>query len=807
MRKLVLGVFVAVIAAFAYQLYSTREILEFGRVEELTINSRTVSLWRGVQGIMNIKAQNEYGFVSGLGYAHAMDRYVQLFMQRVVGQGRLCELLACNNNTVLIDRFMRHHQFHRNAKRVVELLPTEDLNYLQAYSDGINAFIANHRRPFEFMLTGYHPEPWTPTDTILISELTAFLGLAQSQLDLEKAIIEMIKSTMHGPSLVKILFKPNANIDEETIHLIKQVKIHQPIMGVEHEIIAEELKQFPSLKASNAWVVDGSLTESGFPIFACDPHLDVLRLPGIWYEVVAHFPDNYNIGITIPGVASILMGRTKELGYGFTYGSMDKLDYFIEQCNDKEECLDVDGKYKPLKKTIDQIIKKNMGQTYYVEQITWETTSGRTLETPLRATRWPGAGYILSRAYSQTKIGGLGNTKISREMVTSVKTVQEFIQLANYADVSSNWVVADRQGSIGYAQGGLAPDRKHAGILPVPGWLAQYQWSENHTVDSRTLERFVYKKGDDSPHMIVSANDRMSENLVSVNAHMGFDRRNRIKNLLTSISQERKLTTQDMKQIQMDVTSEHALTWMKLVRPIATKLMNEFASELDTEPEYKYLIALTTWDGKYDKESVGAVAFETWYEYMILNLHGVVVGDAFAEKIVNNALGIIYFSYLDKPLLEYNVSDPVHKMLFWQRETQMEMIERTLKLALHEFTFKHGAALNPETGKPWTYGEKRQVYMKNIFFSQVPDKIGSKLGIHYGPITFDGNRATPKQAQIFETNGHVQGFAASYRHVSDLATDVSETNMPGGVSGNILSSMYTNNNDDWLNGNYKTLKI
>ena len=89
----------------------------------------------------------------------------------------------------------------------------------------------------------------------------------------------------------------------------------------------------------------------------------------------------------------------------------------------------------------------------------------------------------------------------------------------------------------------------------------------------------------------------------------------------------------------------------------------------------------------------------------------------------------------------------------------------------------------------------------------MPENIGTILGVHYGPFPFDGNRATPKQAQLFETNGHVQGFAASYRHVSDLATDVSETNMPGGVSGNILSSLYTNNNNDWLNGNYKTLKI
>jgi penicillin amidase len=801
---LILAVFVAVIAAFAYQLYSTRDLLEFGRVQNLQIKGSKIKLWRGEKGMVHMAVDDLSGFARGIGYTHAMDRYVQLFMQRIIGQGRLCETMMCNNNTLTIDRFMIHNQFYRNAKRVTKSLSKENLLFLEQYSQGVNAFIENHSRPLEFLVTGYTPEPWTPEDTVLVTEMIGFVGLAQTQFELEKSIIEMIQRSDITVDLVKRLYEPYLDqLDKDLISLIRKVKVYQPHLGKEQQVIQEELKRFPSLIASNAWVVDGSVTESGNPILSADPHLDVMRLPGIWYEIMAEFPDgNYNHGVSIPGVAAIVMGRSKTLAYAFTYGFMDKMDYFIEECDDQASCKDVDGQFKPLIKTVDKIVRKIKGTAYYVEQVTFETHDGRTIETPLSNTKWPGAGYYLSRAYSHTKKGGLGSVEACRKILIA-KTVRDFMQHAKTVDISCNWVVADNNGTIGYLQTGLLPDRKHSGLYPVPAWKQDYKWGDQFTVEPDQLLSFFYDKDDkNSPHMIISANDAQ-KGVKGVNAHMGTSRSNRIRRLLTDITKKRKLTTQDMKNIQMDIVSDHAQRWMQVVRPVAKALMREFSSELDTAPEYQYLIELARWDGKYDSSSIGAIAFETWYEYMLIDIYSDLVGNDSMQKLMKTSPFICFYHYLDKHLIEYTPQNMIDKRLFWQSENQTGMIDRTIKNAFHHWNRKYGKATIHD--RLWNYGDVRQVYMKNIFFRDVPDVIGSLLGIHFGPFVFVGSRGTPHQGQIFKTAGVDQAFGPSFRIVTDLGTDQSDTVLAGGVSGNIFSPHYMSDVQDWIHGRYKTI--
>ena len=43
-----------------------------------------------------------------------------------------------------------------------------------------------------------------------------------------------------------------------------------------------------------------------------------------------HLPADFRMGVTLPGLPSLWMGRTKHLAFGFTYGFADLVDYFIE---------------------------------------------------------------------------------------------------------------------------------------------------------------------------------------------------------------------------------------------------------------------------------------------------------------------------------------------------------------------------------------------------------------------------------------------------------------------------------------------
>ena len=73
-----------------------------------------------------------------------------------------------------------------------------------------------------------------------------------------------------------------------------------------------------------------------------DPHLEINRIPPFWYEIVAHLPGDDRIGISLPGLPGLMMGRCHRLAYGFTYGFMDMIDYYVEDIHDGQARRDLE---------------------------------------------------------------------------------------------------------------------------------------------------------------------------------------------------------------------------------------------------------------------------------------------------------------------------------------------------------------------------------------------------------------------------------------------------------------------------------
>lgn len=67
---------------------------------------------------------------------------------------------------------------------------------------------------------------------------------------------------------------------------------------------------------------------SGKPILCADPHLDIARLPAIWYQVEFESKTQHFFGITMPGFPFLVMGGNRHISIGFTYGFGDYYDYF-----------------------------------------------------------------------------------------------------------------------------------------------------------------------------------------------------------------------------------------------------------------------------------------------------------------------------------------------------------------------------------------------------------------------------------------------------------------------------------------------
>lgn len=81
---------------------------------------------------------------------------------------------------------------------------------------------------------------------------------------------------------------------------------------------------------SNAFAVSGSLSASGRPILAGDPHLG-LEMPAIWLPMRFVIAGRTSEGVTLPGLPALTIGRTDQVAWSFTNLEGDVQDLYRER--------------------------------------------------------------------------------------------------------------------------------------------------------------------------------------------------------------------------------------------------------------------------------------------------------------------------------------------------------------------------------------------------------------------------------------------------------------------------------------------
>ena len=102
-----------------------------------------VNIYRDELGIPHIYAQNEHDLFMAQGYVHAQDRFWQMEFWRHVSSGRLSEIVG--EATLSSDKFIRTMGWNRIAANNLAYTETNEpelLSVLEAYSQGVNAYIA-----------------------------------------------------------------------------------------------------------------------------------------------------------------------------------------------------------------------------------------------------------------------------------------------------------------------------------------------------------------------------------------------------------------------------------------------------------------------------------------------------------------------------------------------------------------------------------------------------------------------------------------------------------------------------------------
>ena len=132
-----------------------------------------VTVRRNDDGMVRIQAANEADLYRALGFVHAQERLWQMDFMRRTASGRLSEVMG--EATLGLDRFFRTLGFRQLAEANLAVLSEETKTALQAYSEGVNAFLANRSGPLplEFHFPRYLPVPMRPSDSLLGGRLLA----------------------------------------------------------------------------------------------------------------------------------------------------------------------------------------------------------------------------------------------------------------------------------------------------------------------------------------------------------------------------------------------------------------------------------------------------------------------------------------------------------------------------------------------------------------------------------------------------------------------------------------------------------
>jgi penicillin amidase len=465
-----------------------------------------VDIYRDDLGIPHVFASSENDLFFAQGYVHAQDRFWQMDLWRHQGAGRLSELLG--SNTLELDMSINTMGFERTAREELANLDAQSLEILEAYAQGVNAYLADHEGislSLEYLFlnllnSGYEPKPWEPLNTLTWAKAMAYsLG---GNMDSEILRAQLLK--VLSPEKLDQIDPPYP--DDHPYIVLDQTPFISA-MGHETSISFLEPEMFTSLGiaeqrlrsldtlfgysvkegiGSNSWVVSGELTSTGMPLLANDPHLAV-QMPSIWYEIGLHCapkgPDcPYEaVGFSFAGVPGVVIGHNDHIAWGLTNTGPDVMDLYIEKINPQNpnqyefegqwvnmeiitETIEVAGS-EPFELTVrltrhGPIITDTFGLDEFDQEVGVEVPGNFDI-----ALRWT----ALEPNNTLRSIWGFNRAQ----------NWEEFREAAReFAAPAQNLVYADVEGNIGYQMPGSIPIRLegHSGRFPVPGWTGENEW-------------------------------------------------------------------------------------------------------------------------------------------------------------------------------------------------------------------------------------------------------------------------------------------------------------------------------------------
>jgi len=745
--------------------------------------SAPVQVVRDAQGVPTMRAANRHDLLFAQGYVTAQDRLWQMDAMRRYASGAMSEILGAR--FVASDISQRVLLLRETAEHAVAALGEQDRSDLQAYSDGVNAYIDSHRAnlPVEFRILRYSPAPWRPADSLVIGLHMSVLLTNFWPAEMQR---EKVTAKLGDPQLAADLYpdtswrdrppsaqaqdleqKVNGDMDEDdddddddrqraSIEDEGRPPSAGPATAQADASVGQLADQVAAwnaeltLPGSNNWVVSGAHTVSGKPLLSNDMHLPV-QMPNLWYE--AHLKGaGFDVaGVTLPGVPFVIVGHNDRIAWGFTNLGANVQDVFIETVNAKNQYKTAQG-WVDLRGVTEIIKVKGAKDVKLVIPI--------TLHGPIISELVPGEKRKLSLEWTIYTPKGVPG---SLAALNTARNWQEFREaLSHFPGPGQNVVYADVDGHIGYQAAGRVPIRKKGdGSVPVPGDTGEYDWTGFIPFDQMPS---VY---DPPSGILATANNRIvpKDYPYLVSTHWGSPyRAERIYKVLSS---GKKFAPVDMLGLQMDIYSDfdHYMS-DKLVYAVdhSAKASAQAHAAADI---------LRSWDGRVTAEAA-APTIETAARLQLFKL------------LLQPKLGALYAEYesfMAAVALENILDRQLPRWLPKGYANYNELLVAALEAALTEGNV-------PRKLNTLAWGKKVTMTVEHPILGQI-----SIVRRFAGPgtVAISGDSYTVKQT--------VPTLAPSQRMTVDFSDlDRSTLNIVTGQSGQIFSPHYEDQWKAWYEG-------
>ena len=712
--------------------------------------SAPVEITRDARDMIHVKAANEHDLFFGQAVAHAQERLWQMEFQRRVGAGRLAEILG--PDALAQDEYLRTFGFYRAAAEAYRHLPADLKAIIDAYTDGINAYLASGPPlPLEFKLLGFKPEPWTPADVLVWQKMMSYdlCGNLKQELEryrllargLSKERIERLwPEAPDSPTILRRLPQP-APEQEETAPTPAPSSLEQ----VSRLLALNELVP-RTFEASNNWVVAGSRSVSGKPLLADDPHLG-LSAPSVWILMELDSPTYHAAGATFPGLPTVVIGRNDHIAWAVTNHHVDVQDLYVLE--EKSGGYLYKGEVRPFETRRELIkVKGSEPVTLTVRESVYGPVISDVANVPkgnTLALRWTA---LEPEDETMAAFYGIGKAHDWAGFTAALERLVE---------PSQNFLYADDQGNIGYFAPGKIPLRRpgHSGKYPVPG---NGEWDWRGFVPVEGLPR-VYNPPEG---YIVTANNRSTPRGWPYD--LGHDwaagfRAERIEQLLTA---RKKLGPDDYKRIQNDTVSLLA----RRLQPVLARVRPQ------SERAARWREKLLAWDANETPASLEATVFEAWYTELT-RLPEAEVGQPYWDKP----------HYLLRALQK---GDPACDA---RGESCLQFAAVALERALDRLDARGGVV-------PW--GQLHPAYFDHAVMTHVP-----QLRRFFDRKVAHGGDAYTVNVGRYDPATFVMFHGPSYR---EIVTPGDRQNsfwiQPMGQSGNVLSRHYADLLPLWARGDY-----